>query len=121
MGEAHAGAGEGTARILLEYTDKLRRSGGAFEADGVRVADVKDLAAYIINKVTGAYGGEKGRIPGYGHRYYGLYGRDPRAVDAAEHRQRVGPGRRVLHLGQRDRIDSEEEEGPRACASTSTA
>jgi citrate synthase len=81
MGEAHAGAGEGTARILLEFTNKLRRSGGAFEADGVRVAGIKDLAAYIINKVTGAYGGEKGRIPGYGHRYYGLYGRDPRAVE----------------------------------------
>ena len=81
MGEAHAGAGEGTARILLEFSDKLRRSGGKFEADGVRVAGVKDLAAYIINKVTGAYGGEKGRIPGYGHRYYGLYGRDPRAVE----------------------------------------
>jgi succinyl-CoA synthetase alpha subunit len=81
MGEAHAGAGEGTARILLEYIDKLRRSGGAFEADGVRVANLKDLAGYIINKVTGAYGGEKGRIPGYGHRLYGLYGRDPRAVE----------------------------------------
>jgi succinyl-CoA synthetase alpha subunit len=80
MGESHAGAGEGAARILLEYTDKLRRSGGVFEADGVRVANIKDLAAYIINKVTGAYGGEKGKIPGYGHRYYGLYGRDPRAV-----------------------------------------
>jgi succinyl-CoA synthetase alpha subunit len=81
MGETHAGAGEGTARILLEYSEKLRQSGGAFEADGVRVAGVKDLASYIVNKVTGAYGGEKGRIPGYGHRYYGLYGRDPRAVE----------------------------------------
>jgi succinyl-CoA synthetase alpha subunit len=80
MGEAHAGAGEGTARILLEFTDKLHKSGGSFEADGVRVAGVKDLASYVINKVTGAYGGEKGRIPGYGHRHYGLYGRDPRAV-----------------------------------------
>lgn len=80
MGESHAGAGEGAARILLDYTEKLRRSGGAFEADGVRVSGINDLAAYIINKVTGAYGGEKGKIPGYGHRYYGLYGRDPRAV-----------------------------------------
>jgi succinyl-CoA synthetase alpha subunit len=81
MGESHAGAGEGTARILLDFSERLRSSGGAFEADGVRVASVSDLAAYIINKVTGAYGGEKGRIPGYGHRYYSLYGRDPRAVE----------------------------------------
>jgi succinyl-CoA synthetase alpha subunit len=80
MGEAHAGAGEGTARILVEYNEKLRNAGGSFEANGVRIDDPQDLAAYIINKVTGAYGGEKGRIPGYGHRLYGLYGRDPRAV-----------------------------------------
>ena len=80
MGESHAGAGEGTARILVEYSEKLRNAGGSFEADGVRVDDVQDLASYIVNKVTGGYGGEKGRIPGYGHRLYGLYGRDPRAV-----------------------------------------
>jgi succinyl-CoA synthetase alpha subunit len=80
MGESHAGAGEGTGQILQTYLAKLRESGGAFEADGVRVADLKDLAAYIINKITGAYGGQKGKIPGYGHRHYGLYGRDPRAV-----------------------------------------
>ena len=80
MGESHAGAGEGTARILVEYSEKLRNAGGSFEANGVRVDDVQDLAAYIINKVTGGYGGEKGRIPGYGHRLYGLYGRDPRAM-----------------------------------------
>ena len=90
MGESHAGAGEGTARILLQYTDMLRQSGGAFDADGVRVAGVKDLAAYIINKVTGAYGGEKGKIPGYGHRYYGLYGRDPRAVALLEIAKNLG-------------------------------
>ena len=80
MGESHAGAGEGAAKILIEYTDKLRQAGGAFDADGVRVAGVKDLAAYVINKVTGAYGGEKQKVPGYGHRHYSLYGRDPRAV-----------------------------------------
>ncbi len=106
MGETHAGAGEGTARILIEFVAKMLRpaAGGVFEADGVRIADLKDLAAYIINKVTGAYGGEKGSIPGYGHRYYGLYGQDPRAVDALEHRPRAGPRRRVLRPGQRDRV-----------------
>ncbi|MGD0091655.1 MAG: citrate/2-methylcitrate synthase, partial [Planctomycetota bacterium] len=83
MGDTHAGAGEGTARLLSEYLAKMRQAvaaGGAFEADGVRVPDHKALAAYIVDKVTGVYGGEKGRIPGYGHRYYSLYGKDPRAV-----------------------------------------
>ena len=78
MGESHAGAGEGTARIHIEFLGKLRAApGGVFEADGLRIADLKDLAGYVVNKVTGAYGGEKGKIPGYGHRVYGLYGQDP--------------------------------------------
>ena len=37
--------------------------GGVFEANGLRIADLKDLAGYVVNKVTGAYGGEKGRSP----------------------------------------------------------
>ena len=83
MGSAHAGAGEGTARILIDFLAKMRQAeadGGVFEADGVRIADLKELAGYIVNKITGAFGDPKGRIPGYGHRYYGLYGRDPRAT-----------------------------------------
>ena len=66
MGDTHAGAGEGTARILVEYVTKMRQArdaSGVFEADGVRISDIKDLAGYIINKVTGAYGGEKGASP----------------------------------------------------------
>lgn len=93
MGDTHAGAGEGTARILLEYMTKMRQAmaeGGVLEADGVRIADIKDLAGYIINKVTGAYGGEKGRIPGYGHRHYGIYGKDPRAVALLEIAESLG-------------------------------
>ncbi|MBN1394926.1 MAG: hypothetical protein JW959_07880 [Pirellulales bacterium] len=83
MGDTHAGAGEGTARVLMEYIAKMREAeadGGVFEADGVRITDLKELAFYIVNKVTGAFGDPKSRIPGYGHRYYGLYGRDPRAT-----------------------------------------
>ena len=83
MGEAHAGAGEGTARILIDFLARMREAeaeGRVFEADGVRVADIKELAVYVVNKITGAFGDAKGRIPGFGHRYYGLYGRDPRAT-----------------------------------------
>ncbi len=93
MGDSHAGAGEGTARILTGFVSKMRQAqaaGGVFEADGVRIADRKDLAGYIINKVTGAYGGEKGKIPGYGHRYYGLYGKDPRASTLLSIAQELG-------------------------------
>ena len=87
MGEAHAGAGEGTARILMDFLTKMRDAeaqSGIFEADGVRVADLKEMAVYIVNKITGAFGDSKGRIPGFGHRYYGLYGRDPRAITLLE-------------------------------------
>ncbi len=93
MGETHAGAGEGTARVLREFIHKMRQAAaasGVFEAEGVRIADAKGLAAYIVNKITGAYGGEKGRIPGYGHRYYSLYGRDPRAVTLLEMAKELG-------------------------------
>ena len=42
MGESHAGAGEGTARILTEFLGKMRQApGGVFEADGLRIADLK--------------------------------------------------------------------------------
>ncbi|MCY3024540.1 MAG: CoA-binding protein, partial [Planctomycetota bacterium] len=93
MGDTHAGAGEGTARILTGFLAKMRQAcaaSGAYEADGVRITDVKGLAAYIVDKVTGAYGGEKGRIPGYGHRYYSLYGKDPRAVTLLEMARELG-------------------------------
>ena len=80
MGDAHAGAGEGTARILTGFVTKMHQAiaaSGVFEADGARAVNLKELAPYIVNKITGAYGGEKGKIPGYGHRYYGLYGKTP--------------------------------------------
>ena len=93
MGDTHAGAGEGTARLLSEFLAKKRQavaSAGAFGADGVWVSDHKALAAYIVDKVTGVYGGEKGRIPGYGHRYYSLYGKDPRAVTLLDLARELG-------------------------------
>lgn len=103
MGDTHAGAGEGTARILMEYVGKMREAkagGGVFEADGVRIGDVMDLAGYIINKVTGAYGGPKGKIPGYGHRHYGIYGRDPRAVALLSIAESLGLAGEYCHLAR---------------------
>ena len=88
---------------------QAQAAGGVFEADGVRIADLKDLAAYIINKVTGAYGGGKGKIPGYGHRYYGLYGKDPRASDVLEIAAEAWAGAASIALATRNRDHSEEE------------
>jgi len=94
MGDTHAGAGEGAAKMLVEFMAKLWRAaasgGGVFVADGVRVSNLEELAAYVVDKVTGVYGGEKGKIPGYGHRYYSLYGRDPRATTLLEMANELG-------------------------------
>ena len=83
MGDTHAGAGEGAARLLTHflatYRDAMSRS-DVLEADGVQIRSLRELAAYVVDKVTGVYGGEKRRIPGYGHRYYSTYGTDPRAA-----------------------------------------
>ena len=43
-----------------------------------------------MDKTTGALGGEKSKIPGYGHRYYSLYGRDMRAVVLLEIANELG-------------------------------
>ena len=82
MGDIHAGAGEGAARVLRDFLARFREAtaqGGALEADGVRIADLAELGAYVVDKIKGVYGGPKRRIPGYGHRYYSTYGQDPRA------------------------------------------
>ena len=82
MGDVHAGAGEGAARVFGDFLTQFaegRDESGAYVADGVRVTDLAGLADYAVDKVTGVYGGEKRRIPGYGHRYYSTYGKDPRA------------------------------------------
>jgi len=93
MGDTHAGAGEGAARILTESMARMHQAvagSGVFEARGVRIADLSQLAVYVVDTVTGAYGGEKGRVPGYGHRYYSLYGRDPRALALLEMAKELG-------------------------------
>ena len=82
MGDTHAGAGEGAARVLTDFLTRYHQAmaaSGVFEADGVKVTGLTELGAYVVDKITGVYGGEKRRIPGYGHRYYSTYGQDPRA------------------------------------------
>jgi len=82
MGDTHAGAGEGAAKVLTEFMttyQEAKRHSDVSEADGVQIKSLRQLGAYVVDKVTGVYGGEKRRIPGYGHRYYATYGNDPRA------------------------------------------
>lgn len=83
MGDSHAGAGEGASRILQSYLDAYTESVaqcGHYTADGVVVKSEEELARYIVDKYAGKFGGVKEKIPGYGHRYYSLYGEDARAV-----------------------------------------
>ena len=68
MGDTHAGAGEGAAFAFQVEAGKL-------PADST----VEEKARWLVDSYTGKFGGEKRRIPGYGHRYYSLYGVDPRA------------------------------------------
>jgi citrate synthase len=84
MGDVHAGAGEGTATFL---TEALGRSG-----------DIPTLAQYVIDKFAGKFGGEKSKLPGYGHRYYSMYGEDPRAATLLQIAQERGMKGRPTEL-----------------------
>lgn len=83
MGDTHAGAGEGTARLLAQWLPRSVATTGipeTPESESPPIRDLKELANRLVNEVTGKCGGPKRKIPGFGHRYYSLYGRDPRAV-----------------------------------------
>lgn len=83
MGDAHAGAGEGTSQILQThlsaFTESIARD-GVFHTDGFTIKSEADLARYIVDKYAGVLGEEKKKIPGYGHRYYSMYGEDARSM-----------------------------------------
>jgi len=79
MGDVHAGAGEGTAQFLTEAL-----SGSA------RPDDVPAVAQHVIDTFAGKFGGPKSKLPGYGHRYYSMYGEDPRALALLEIARQMG-------------------------------
>lgn len=83
MGDVHAGAGEGAASVLSQFLceyNAAMEENGKYEYEGVLVDSIEGLANLIIQIYGGKFGGEKKKIPGYGHRYYSTYGEDPRAV-----------------------------------------
>ena len=87
MGDAHAGAGEGAAVVLNKYLSEFNvamNEIGSYEYGGITVNTIEGLADLVIKVFSGKLGGEKRKIPGYGHRYYSMYGEDQRAVALIE-------------------------------------
>jgi len=73
MGDTHAGAGEGAAY--------------AFQVEAAQAPSglsAMERARWLVESYAGKSSQNKRKIPGYGHRYYGLYGRDPRAAALLE-------------------------------------
>ncbi len=101
MGDTHAGAGEGAARVFQ------------VEADNVPSAEsVEDKARWLVDNYTGKLGGPKRRIPGYGHRYYSLYGVDPRAQALLNLAEKQGFSGRYIALAKAvEKILKEEKAG----------
>ena len=101
MGESHAGAGEGTARILLEYADKLRRARRLVRGRrraGRRLEGLGRLHHQQSHRRLRRREGQNPRLRPPLLRP--LRPRSPRRR-TAEHRKGIGPGRRVLHAGRR--------------------
>jgi citrate synthase len=118
MGDTHAGAGEGAAKVLGETLARFRegRKASTFlEADGIKIKDIGELADYLVDKMTGVYGGEKRRIPGYGHRYYSLYGCDPRAVALLQTASELGVAGRHCKLAKAVQESLQEKKSPGLC------
>lgn len=88
MGDVHAGAGEGTAEALTQ----------SVQSQGAECADITELAQYVVDKYAGKLGGEKEKIPGYGHRYYSLYTEDARAVAMLQMAEEHGIRNRYTEL-----------------------
>ena len=118
MGDVHAGAGEGAARLFREFMDRFHEAGGGAgncELDGVRLDGLPGLAAFAVDKVTGVYGGEKRRIPGYGHRYYSAHGGDPRAEALLRIADELGLAGEYCELARRVAASLQEKKAAGLC------
>ena len=85
MGNTHAGAGEEAA-----YAFQVEAEGDSPEAK----------ARYLVDKYAGKLGGEKRKIPGFGHRYYSLYGADPRAEALLSLAEKYGYGDKHIAIAR---------------------
>lgn len=91
MGDAHAGAGEGMAEMIVDALN------GA-EPSAEPSSDIAAIAQHVVDKFAGKFGGAKTKIPGYGHRYYSLYGEDPRALAMLQIAEQCGKKGRCTEL-----------------------
>ena len=89
MGDTHAGAGEGAAYAFQVEAEKAPSTGS-----------VEEKARWLIDSYLGKFGGPKRRIPGYGHRYYSLYGADPRTEALLSLAEKHGYGGRHIALAR---------------------
>jgi len=67
MGDAHAGAGEGTAEMLRDYLKEYSESianSGEYRIQGTVIKSEEGLAKYIVDKYAGKFGEAKKKIPG---------------------------------------------------------
>lgn len=103
MGDTHAGAGEGAAY--------------AFQVEAARApsTDTFERARWLIDTYTGKFGGQKRRIPGFGHRYYSMYGSDPRAKSVLALAERHGYGSGHIALAKAVETILQEEKAPGLC------
>jgi citrate synthase len=99
MGDTHAGAGEGAAYAFQIEVDK----------------SIEEKALWLVNSYAGKFGGPKRRIPGYGHRYYGLYGADPRAQALLSLAEGHGYGGKHIALAKAVERILQEEKAPGLC------
>jgi len=101
MGDTHAGAGEGAAYAFQVEAEK---------APSTR--SIEGKAQWLIDSYLGKFGGQKRRIPGYGHRYYSLYGADPRTEALLSLAEKHGYGDRHIALARAvEKILMEEKAG----------
>jgi succinyl-CoA synthetase alpha subunit len=104
MGDTHAGAGEGAAYAFQIEVEK-----------GAPDQSIEEKALWLVNSYAGKFGGPKRRIPGYGHRYYGLYGADPRAQALLSLAEGHGYGGRHIALAKAVERILQEEKSPGLC------
>ena len=104
MGETHAGAGEGAAHAFQVEVEKAPPG-----------SSIEEKARWLVDSYTGKFGGPKRRIPGYGHRYYSLYGADPRAQAVLDITARNGYGGSHIALAKAVEKILQEEKAPGLC------
>jgi citrate synthase len=104
MGDTHAGAGEGAAYAFQIEAEKESPD-----------RSIEEKALWLVNSYAGKFGGPKRRIPGYGHRYYGLYGTDPRTQALFSLAEKYGYGGKHIALAKAVERILQEEKAPGLC------